>query len=48
MRLPKHIEDIIYAFAAYFPAPWVPVLEHYKGDYGFVPQVAQLVDLPMW
>ena len=51
MRLPKEIETLIFEFAAYYPAPWVHVKEHYRGDYGWVPQilmVQDLVELPMW
>ena len=49
--LPKDIRELIYAFAAYFPDEWSPVKEHYRGDYGWLPQISlveDLVELPMW
>ena len=51
MSLPKDIENLIFSFAAYYPAEWVPVREHFRGDYGWLPQISMvqdLVDLPMW
>ena len=51
VELPTDITNLIYEFAKYFPAPWIPVREHIGGDYGWLPQpemVTDLVSLPGW
>ena len=44
-QFPHHLEKLIRSYAAYTSDPWLPVAEHKKYDYGWIPMLEMVEDL---